>query len=331
MNQQTFSDIEYGNRKRKTKREIFLDIMEEIIPWDEWVAYIKPYYPSGKRGRPPRGIEKMLRMYLLQIWFNLSDEMTEDSIYDSYAMRKFMRLNFLEEQAPDATTLLHFRHLIEDNGIGKTFFDGITRCLEQGGCMMKGGSIVDATLISAPSSTKNSTGKRDPEMHQTKKGGQWYFGMKVHIGTDAGTGYVHTVEATPANIHDIVVAHKLIRETDEVVYGDSAYLGIDRREEIVSDANKSTIDYRINKRPGKARAMPDGLGKTWFKYCERQKSSVRCKVEHPFHIIKDIFGYRKTVYRGISKNLNRMHLLFASSNLLMCVKAGGYRNPQFKG
>jgi len=327
MSQQTFSDVEYDNRKRKTKREEFLDMMEEIIPWDEWVDYIKPYYPSGKRGRPPLGIEKMLRMYLLQVWFNLSDEVTEDTIYDSYAMRKFMKLNFLEEQAPDATTLLHFRHLIEENGIGGTFFDAIARFLEQAGCMMTGGSIVDATLISAPSSTKNKSGKRDPEMHQTKKGGQWYFGMKVHIGVEAGAGYVHSVEATSANVHDITVAHKLIRETDEVVYGDAAYLGIDKREEIASDAHKSTIDYRVNQRPGKVRAMEDGLSKTWFKYFEKQKSSVRCKVEHPFHIVKDIFGYRKAVYHGIDKNLNRLYFLFASSNLWMCAKAGGYRNP----
>ena len=219
MKQESFSDMEYRCRKKKTKREEFLDTMEEIIPWDEWVSLIVPHYPAGKRGRPPIEIEIMLRMYLLQCWFNLSDEGVEDAIYDSYAMRKFMGINFFEQNVPDATTLLKFRHLLEEKGIGKLFFDAINRCLERAGRMMRGGSIVDATLISAPSSTKNAEKKRDPEMHQTKKGNQWHFGMKCHTGVDAGSGFVHTVEATAANTHDITVAAKLLREDDEVVYG----------------------------------------------------------------------------------------------------------------
>ena len=206
MKQESFSDMEYSCRKKKTKREEFLEVMDEIIPWDEWVEIIRPYYPTGKRGRPPIEIEIMLRMYLLQCWFSLSDEGVEDAIYDSYAMRKFMGINFFEQDVPDATTLLHFRHLLEAHGIGKLFFDAINRCLEQAGRMMRGGSIVDATLISAPSSTKNREKKRDPEMHQTKKGNQWHFGMKCHTGVDAGSGFVHTVEATPANVHDVTVA-----------------------------------------------------------------------------------------------------------------------------
>ena len=181
MAQQTFSDLEYSNRKRKTNREKFLDIMEEIIPWDEWVEFVEPYYPSGKRGRPTKGIEKMLRMYLLQIWFNLSDEGVEDAIYDSYAFRKFMGINFNEEQVPDATTLLKFRHLIEKNHLGEQMFRAINYVLEQNGAMMKGGTIVDATILNAPSSTKNQEKSRDPEMHQTKKGNEWRFGMKCHM------------------------------------------------------------------------------------------------------------------------------------------------------
>ena len=220
MKQESFSDMEYSCRKKKTKREEFLEIMDEIIPWDEWVGIIRPYYPTGERGRPPIEIEIMLRMYLLQCWFNLSDEGVEDAIYDSYAMRKFMGINFFEQDVPDATTLLHFRHLLEEHGIGKLFFDAINHCLERAGRMMRGGSIVDATLISAPSSTKNAEKKRDPEMHQTKKGNQWHFGMKCHTGVDAGSGFVHTVEATSANVHDVTVAAKLLREDDEVVYGD---------------------------------------------------------------------------------------------------------------
>ncbi len=172
MKQESFSDMEYRCRKKKTKREEFLEIMDEIIPWEEWVSLVVPHYPTGKRGRPPIEIETMLRMYLLQCWFSLSDEGVEDAIYDSYAMRKFMGINFFEQDVPDATTLLHFRHLLEEKGIGKLFFDAINRCLERAGRMMRGGSIVDATLISAPGSTKNAEKKRDPEMHSVKKGNQ---------------------------------------------------------------------------------------------------------------------------------------------------------------
>ena len=189
MKRLTLSDIEYGNRRRLTKRDEFLRIMDASIPWKEWVDYIAPFYPNGKRGRPPMGIEKMLRMYLLQCWYNLADERIEDEIYDSHAMRTFMGINFFDEQVPDATTLLKFRHLLEKHNVGKVFFEAICRTLEERGYMMRGGTIVDATLISATSSTKNEKKERDPEMHQTKKGNEWYFGMKCHIGVDAGSGY----------------------------------------------------------------------------------------------------------------------------------------------
>ena len=257
MKQQTFSDYEYSNRKRKTKREEFLEIMDEIIPWDEWISVIVPYYPSGKRGRPPIGIEIKLRMYLLQVWFNLSDEGTEDAIYDSYAMRKFVGINFLEEDVPDATTLLKFRRLLEKHGLNKIFFEAINHVMVETGHMLKGGSVVDATIINAPSSTKNAQKQRDPEMHQTKKGSEWRFGMKCHIGVDAFSGLVHTIEVTPANVHDIAVASKLIREDDDVVYGDSGYLGLEKREEIVSDEHLSAIDYRINRRPNSPQKVSD--------------------------------------------------------------------------
>ena len=325
MKQQTFSDIEYSNRKKKTKRDEFLEVMEEIIPWDEWTALVKPHYFKGKRGRPPKGIEKMLRMYLLQIWFNLSDEGVEDAIYDSYAMRKFMGIDFMTEQVPDATTLLKFRRIIEESGLGKGFFNAINDCLEKCGHIMRGGTIVDATLINAPSSTKNAAGSRDPEMCQTKKGNQWYFGMKCHMGVDAGTGYIHSIEATAANVHDVSEASKLIREDDEVVYGDAGYLGIAKRPEIVEDPHKAGIDYRINHRPGKLSSIPEGPARDWYRYEEHRKSSVRSKVEHAFHIIKNTFGFSKVSYRGIAKNLNRLYMLSASANLLMCARSGGWR------
>jgi IS5 family transposase len=320
--QKTFADVEYDSRKRKTKREEFLQMMDKIIPWDEWVSIIKPYYPDGRRGRPVRGIETMLRMYFLQIWFNLSDEMTEESVYDSHAMKKFMGVNFGEEQAPDATTLLKFRHLLEEHNLCEKLFKDLNERLEANGCVMRGGSIVDATIIKAPSSTKNASGKRDPEMHQTKKGNEWHFGMKAHIGVDAGTGYVHTVTVTAANAHDITEASKLLREDDEVVYGDSGYLGIEKRDEIKSDAMKSKIDYRINRRSGTFRRKPMNIATQWDRHIENRKSSVRSKVEHVFRIVKRQFGFSRVVYRGLAKNLNRLFGLFASANAYMLAKSG---------
>jgi len=327
--QQTFSDMEYKGRPRQTRKETFLEQMEAIIPWTEWVKVIEPfYYPDRTRGRKPLGLEKMLRMYLLQCWFNLSDEGVEDAIYDSYAMRKFMGLNFMTEKVPDATTLLHFRHMLEESRAGAAMFEAINGVLEANGLIMHGGTIVDATIISAPSSTKNQDKARDPEMHQTKKGNEWHFGMKAHVGVDAGTGYVTRVTATPANVHDIAETKNLIRPDDTVVYGDSGYLGIEKREEIASDEHLSGIDYRINRRPGKAYRKFADNGQAWEKAIERQKSAVRSKVEHTFRFVKVQCGFRKTVYRGIQKNLNRLQVLFASANLYVCARAGRTLAPQ---
>ena len=203
MNQITLTDMEYPNRKKKTKREEFLDAMDKIIPWSYWVDMIRPYYFNNKRGRKPIGIETMLRMYLMQIWFNLSDKGIEDSICDSYAMRSFMHIDFHEQQVPDAPPLLKFCHMLEKNRIGEKIFADVNRRLEEAGLMMHGGTIVDASLIATPKSTKNQEGKRDLEMHQTKKGNEWYFEMKVHVGVDAGSGYVHTITRTSANRHDV--------------------------------------------------------------------------------------------------------------------------------
>lgn len=310
MMQMTFSDYEYSLRKRKTKREEFLDIMNEIIPWEEWIEFVRPYYPNGRRGRPTKGIEKMLRMYLLQIWFNLSDEGVEDAIYDSYAFRKFMNIDFMEEQVPDATTLLKFRHLLEENHLGEEFFKAINRVMEATGHIMHGGTIVDAAIISAPSSIKNVEKKRDPEMHQTKKGNEWKFGMKCHIGVDSGSGLVHTVTVTSANVHDITETHKLLREDDTVVYGDSGYIGIEKRDEIKNNEHFNKIDFHINRRP---KSLPQVSDHTidWERYIENRKSAVRCKVEHAFKIIKDTFSFRKVRYRGLAKNLNKLNVLFA--------------------
>ena len=320
--QSSFTDLEYANRRHRTKREDFLNAMDEIVPWDKWVSIIKEVYPEGKRGRKPIGIETMLRMYLMQNWFNLSDAGIEDAIYDSYAMKKFLGIDFAHEQVPDATTLLKFRHLLEAKDITKKLFADVTERLNTSGLMMHGGTIVDATIIKAPSSTKNKDRSRDPEMHQTKKGNQWYFGMKVHAGVDAATGYVHTITGTPANTHDIVQTHNLIREDDHTVYADSGYLGVEKRDEIKADAHLSTIDYRVAMRPSQLRITPKYEGFHWDRKMEHDKSSVRCKVEHPFHIVKNFFGCCKARYRGLKKNLCRFDILFASANLLMCIWAG---------
>ena len=322
MKQYTLTDIEYSRRKKKTRREEFLDTMNRMIPWDHWIDLIKPYYPSGKRGRPTRGIETMLRMYLMQNWFNLSDAAIEDAIYDSYAMRSFMNIDFYKEQVPDATTLLKFRHLLEEHHIGEQIFADVNSRLEECGLIMHGGSIVDATIVSAPSSTKNKEGKRDPEMHQTKKGNQWYHGMKIHAGVDAGSGYVHTITATSANVHDIDEAAKLIRDDDEVIYGDSGYSGMEKRPEIESDEHLSQIEYRINVRPSSIKISKNYNGRNWDKEIENRKSSTRCKVEHPFLIVKRQFGYARVVYRGLAKNFHRFNVLFASANIVMCARAG---------
>lgn len=317
--QPSFTDVEYGNRRRVSRREKFLATMDAAIPWARWVGLIEPHYYSaapGKKGRRAKPIETMLRMYLLQVWFSLSDEGVEEAIYDSYAMRRFMGLDFAVEQVPDATTLLHFRHLLEKHKLGEKLFESQNEIFEAEGWIMRGGSIVDATIIAAPSSTKNASGTRDPEMRQTKKGNQWYFGMKAHIGADAGTGYVHNVTATAANVHDLDQVADLVRADDEVVYTDAGYQGAEKRPEVSGDEHLSKVTWRVAARKGRLKAMaePD-------RAAESRKASVRAKVEHPFLIVKRDFGFTKTRYRGIAKNLNHLHVLFASANWLMRARA----------
>ena len=319
----SFTDTEYANRRRKTRRDEFLEMMEEVIPWSEWVEAILPYYPKGNRGRPPIGAEKMLRMYLLQDWFNLSDEGVEDAIYDSYAFRVFMGVDFINEQAPDATTLCKFREMLNKNGITKLFHETVKKFLDKHGKIMHGGTIVDASIIDAASSTKNMEGKRDPEMHQVKKGNQWYFGERLHIGTDAGTGYVHSVEVTAANVGERDVVPDLIRGDDEVVYGDAGYCGIEKRDEIKNNPHLSKIDWRINqKKPYRTENWVKGEGTRWHAHFNRQKSRVRSKVEYAFFVIKRIFGYNKVRYRGLQKNRTHAYMLCASANLYMLARSG---------
>ena len=321
-NQTSFTDYEYDVRKRPTKRDIFLERMDGLIPWKTWVELIAPCYPAGKRGRPPRGIETMLRMMMLQDWFSLSDEGLEDAIYDSYAFRKFMGITFMEEQAPDATTLCKFRALLNENNLSEGIFGSVKQLLEEAGKIMHGGSIVDATIVDAPTSTKNKNKGRDPEMHSVKKGNQWYFGERLHIGADAGTGYIHSVEVTAANVNERDVVPSLVRDDDEVVYGDAGYCGIGKRDDIKGDPHLSEIDWRVNKqKPYRKNKWKPGQGTYWFEYMEAQKSRVRSKVEYPFLIIKRVFGYRKVRYRGLEKNREHAFRLCALANLYMLAQA----------
>jgi IS5 family transposase len=284
------------------------------------VNLIKAHYPEGKRGRKPKEIETMLRMMMLQTWFNLSDEGVEDAIYDSYAMSRFIGVDFASgEQVPDATTLCKFRRRLAENGLSEKMFKAINQVIEDNGRMMQGGTIVDATIINAPSSTKNAEKKRDPEMHQVKKNNEWYFGMRAHIGVDAGTGFVHSLVATAANVSEVKVAPSLIRDSDEVVYGDAGYLGMEKYVE-----REAPLTYRINQQKGTMKLRyGDALYLSWEKYFDKQRSRVRAQVEYVFHVVKNIFGWRKVRYRGLAKNLNHAYLLFGSANIYMWGISGG--------
>ena len=323
--QTTFSDIESASRRRTTKRDEFLRRMDGAVPWEALVELVKPHYYEGRRGRKPIGIERMLRMYFLQLWFNLSDEGVEEAVYDSRAFSEFMGISFgLGDQVPDATTLLKFRRIIESKGLAKEILGCVNAVLESEGVMMRGGSIVDATIIQAPSSTKNASGERDPEMHQTKKGQQWHFGMKAHIGADAGSGLVHTVECTAANRHDVTEAHKLLRDDDDFCYTDSGYTGVEKREEVASDEHLSQVEWIVAEKPSRIKgekglAVEHGI--------ESRKASTRSKVEHPFLIVKRQFGYAKCRYRGIAKNASALTVLFALANIEMCSRAGRIGPP----
>lgn len=313
-NQLSFADIEQSAKTRVTKRERFLSDMEAIVPFKKWVCMIEPYYPKGERGRPVKGIEKMLRMYLLQIWFNLSDEMLEDCIYDSYSMKKFAGIDLMEENVPDAVTLLRFRHILEQNGLQKLIFKDLAKELAVRHYLMKEGTVVDATIISAPSSTKNEDNERDPEMASTKKGNNWYFGCKAHIGVDKESGLVHTVEVTSANVHDSTPALKLLTGEEKEVYGDSGYLGMEKQEKA-----SENVKYEIVQRKSTTEKIENGLIRALRKAKERQKCSIRAIVEHAFHILKCRFGYRKVRYSGLAKNESHLNMLFACVNLVKLI------------
>ena len=322
MKQTSFAGLEYAGKKRRTRREKFLGEMERVVPWTRLIALIEPHYPrSGKVGRPPIGVARMLRMYFLQQWYSLSDEGLEDAIYDSHAMRDFVGIDLGREQVPDATTLLKFRRLLEDKQLTAAVFEAINGHLCERGLLMREGTLVDATIIAAPPSTKNEDRARDPEMHQAKKGNQWHFGMKAHIGVDAESGLVHSVHATAANESDVAHTHQLLHGEEVRVHADAGYTGVDKRAEIAkaqAEGNiRTDIDWHVATKRGLIKVMPEGIYKDLTVLVERKKAQIRALVEHPFHVIKNLFGYRKVSYRGLRKNAARLYAQFALANLVL--------------
>jgi len=275
---------------------------------------IEPFYPKGGgRGRPPIGLQRMLRMTIAQQCFGLSDEGTEDALYDSQALRQFVGIDLAREDAPDATTLLKFRRLLEAHRLTERIFAAINAHLTERGLILKEGTVVDATIIAAPSSTKNREGRRDPEMHQTRKGDQWHFGMKAHIGADMDTGLVHSLATTPANAADVTCAHALLHGEERLALGDAGYRGVDKRPENQGRA----VQWEVALRPGQRRALPKNRAGRQAERIEQLKARVRALVEHPFHWIKNIFGLKKVRYRGLAKNTAQLFTLFALANLMI--------------
>jgi IS5 family transposase len=304
--------------KRTRKRE-FLDEMNLVIPWSHLLALIAPHAPAGKTGRPPFATEVMLRIHLLQQFFGHSDPAMEEALHDIPLYREFAQLDAGITRLPDESTILRFRHLLEQNDLGVQILAAVNAKLIDRGLLLKTGTVVDATLIAAPSSTKNSTGERDSEMHQTKKGNQWHFGMKAHIGVDAESGLVHTVTTTAANAHDVTQAHALLHGEEEVVFADSGYRGVEKRQEIQD--KHAGVDWQIAMMPGKRKALDKTrISNALTDQLEKLKAGIRAKVEHPFRVIKCQFGHRKTRYRGLAKNTSQLLVMFALSNLWMVRK-----------
>jgi IS5 family transposase len=306
--QLTLAASGFEKHSKATRRAQFLAEMERVVPWSALCALIEPVYSKGTTGRPPVGLERLLRIYFLQQWFNLSDPAVEEALYDSIAMRGFVGIDLGREPAPDETTILRFRHLLESHDLGKRLFEEVGRHLQAQGLKVATGTIVDATIISAPSSTKNKSGTRDPEMHQAKKGKQWHFGMKAHIGVDTKNKLIHSVVATPANVHDKHPLPELLHGGERRVYGDAQYAGQRAQIRARSPRARDFTQYR-------------GRGYKYLTEAQRSrnrnKSRVRAKVEHVFGVIKRVFGFVKVRYRGLAKNANRLFVTAALANLFM--------------
>ena len=286
--------------------------MDGLIPWQRLEDRIRPCYPKPGNGRRPYPFSVMLRVHCVQLCYNLSDPGMEDPLYEAESVRRFAGLR-LSEPMPDETTILNFRHLLEQHELGQGLFQEINRHLEAQGLRLREGTIVDASIIQAPSSTKNRTGERDPEMHQTKKGNQWHFGMKLHIGVESETGVVPSMTTTAANVHDVTEAHRLLHGGESQVWGDAGYRGVEKREENREENRGREVDWQVAMRPRQRRKLDPGSGEA---LAERNKASIRAKVEHPFLKAKRVFGYAKVRYRGLAKNTQRLALLLGLGNLL---------------
>jgi len=293
---------------KPTRRSVFLKEMDQVVPWKDLSALIEPHYPKSTRGRPPIGIERMLRIYFLQNWFNLSDPAVEEALYDSQAMRAFVGVDLGREPVPDETTVCKFRHLLERHDLGRRIFEEVHVHLESKGIKISTGTIVDATIINAPSSTKNKDGERDPDMHQTKKGNQWYFGMKGHFGVDSNSKMIHSVVATAANVADSEVLSDLLHGDETAVWGDQAYRG---QTEVISEHAPHATD--LTNRRYRHRGVVDEA----IRAENREKSRTRARVEHAIGVIKRVFGFTKVRYRGLEKNANRLFVTSALANIFL--------------
>jgi IS5 family transposase len=313
MKQRSLAETGYERRPKATKRQRFLAEMESVIPWSRLLSVVEAAQPkmTSRGGRPSFPAETMLRIHFMQQWFALSDPGMEEALHDIPAMRAFAKLDAGEDLIPDESSILRFRHRLEKHGLGERLLAEVNALLTEKGLLLRQGTIVDATLINAPSSTKNQSGERDPEMHQTKKGNNWYFGMKAHIGVDAESGLTHTVVTTPANVNDVTQAGALLHGDEADVFGDAGYQGVEKREQ----NQDKTVTWQVAMKPGKRKVLPDTpLGKL-LEQIEHAKASIRAKGEHPFRVIKRQFGFLKTRYRGLMKNTGQIVTLFALANL----------------
>ena len=297
---------------KKTRKQVFLEQMAKVVPWAALVEVISPYYPEGKTGRPPFSLETMLRIHFLQQWFTLSDPGMEEAFFDMPLLREFAQLKEFG-RLPDESTILRFRHRLEKHKLAEQILETVNELLTQHGLLLKVGSAVDATRIAAPTSTKNKDRTRDPEMHSSKKGNQWHFGMKAHIGADAESGLVHTVRGTSGHVSDIAEANSLLHGNESIAFGDAGYQGIEKRPDAKAD-----VIWHVAMRPGKRRALNKAnAADAMIDQAEKLKAGIRAKVEHPFRVIKRQFGFVKLRYRGLMKNTAQLFTLFALSNLWM--------------
>jgi IS5 family transposase len=311
MTQMSFSDAEYVGKRKQTRREIFLAVMDQVVPWAALLMPIEPVYPKAGKGRRPYPIKTMLRIHLLQNWFGYSDPAMEEALYEVAPLRRFAGLSLTRGSVPDETTILNFRCLLETHDLAPEVFAEVNAYLTDKGLLLRQGTIVEATIIHAPSSTKNAAKARDPEMHQTRKGQQWYFGMKAHIGVDVESGLTHTVTTTAANVADVAEVAKLLHGKEKTVHADAGYIGAEKR------APKRGRKWHVAAKRSKVKAVPEGELKDAIKHTEHMKGAVRSKVEHPFRVVKRQLGYQKVRFKGLAKNTAQTVTLFALSNLWM--------------